>query len=170
MLPPLARDVLISLQFEYAVALLNGSKCVELRRRPPRLAPGTRVWFYAKVPVGKVLGFGMLNEIVVAAPSDLWTMYQQCSGVPKAHFDSYFSGLESAAAMRFSAVTVLEEQLTLADLRRLQPAFQPPQFYVRLPASLVDRLHSSAWRQEQRVCLHEAVTRSKSDVTSVLPR
>ena len=148
-------DVLISLEDVHARGLLEGSKCVELRRRAPRLREGTRVWFYAKIPVGQVLGFGTLSGVTVASPESLWKRYDRCAGISRAEFAAYFSGTGSGAALEFSSITPLEHTVTLSKLREVHVGFQPPQFYVRLKSALRDFLHASRCGKEFQPCEHE---------------
>jgi predicted transcriptional regulator len=150
-------DVLISLDHVHARGLLNGSKCVELRRRAPQLAPGTRVWLYSKIPVGEVVGYGTLEGVTVASPVALWERYDRCAGITHEDFARYFDGKCSGAALSFSAITPLEQTVSLDELRGIQPGFQPPQFYLRLTSeALRRRLHSSPRRTEFRPCTHES--------------
>jgi predicted transcriptional regulator len=150
------RDVIISLEDVHARRLLDGSKCVELRRRAPHLREGTRVWFYVKVPVGKILGFGTLAGVTVASPASLWAKYDRCAGLSEAEFEDYFSGTGSGAVLEFSAITPLEQSIALSELRELHAGFQPPQFYARLTSeALRRRLHSSHFGKEFRPCAHE---------------
>lgn len=156
MFPVGTTDVLISLDNVHARSLLGGSKCVELRRRVPKLAPGTRVWLYAKMPVGQVLGYGVLDCVTVASPSALWELYDRCAGITHDTFNRYFAGKGLGAALSFGAIAPLHEPVSLDELRKIQPAFQPPQFYLRLTSdALRRRLHSSERGVEFQPCMHE---------------
>lgn len=149
-------DALISLEDVHARGLLDGSKCVELRRRAPRLREGTRVWFYVKVPIGKVLGFGTLAGVTVATPPTLWERYDRCAGLSQREFEDYFRGTGSGAVLEFSAITPLEQPIALNELRGLHLGFQPPQFYLRVRSeALRKRLHSLRRGKEFRPCAHE---------------
>lgn len=120
---------MISVRPRFADALLTGSKCVELRRRKPGIEPGTRVWFYSTLPVGKVVGVGLLKEVVLAPPEALWHRFSHCAGLEQNAFDGYFGKLSRGVALMFSEVAPLIEPLDLEAMRLLKPNFQPPQFY-----------------------------------------
>lgn len=149
-------DVFISLKDVHARGLLNGSKCVELRRRAPRLRAGTRVWFYVKVPIGRVLGYGTLSGVTVASPATLWEKYDRCAGLSQSEFEGYFKGIGLGAVLEFATITPLEQTISLSELREFHANFQPPQFYARLTSeALRMRLHSSRRGSEFRPCDHE---------------
>jgi predicted transcriptional regulator len=114
------------------------------------------VWFYSKVPVGKVLGFGILEDVAVAIPAVLWAKYDRCAGICEDAFRAYFNGSQLGAVLKFSAMTPLEEGVPLRELRDAHPGFQPPQFYLRVPCeALLQRLNSSRRGKEFRPCTHE---------------
>lgn len=133
-------DVIFSLRNAYAEGLLSGTKCVELRRRVPALDSGTRVWLYAKVPTGEVIGVGILSEVETGSPTELWKQYSQCSGLSEEDFFAYFAGVDKGAALRFDSVARLVSPIALDALKSLEPNFHPPQFF--------RRVRSQALRQE----------------------
>lgn len=122
-------------------AFLAGEKCVELRRRAPRLRPGTLVWFYAKVPYGRVMAVAKLRSVTVESTAVVWQTYNACMGISEAEFLSYVSDIETAAVLSFDAIIPVSHPANLQELRELEPGFQPPQFFRRIHSSkLLDRL------------------------------
>jgi predicted transcriptional regulator len=115
---------LISLEDRFAEGILNGTKLVELRRRSMSIEPGTTVWFYVKVPVGKVIGSAQVQSTHSLAPSTLWRRYGDV-------FD-YFAGLARAFALVLNQPKRLEAGVSLQVLRGLNGSFQPPQFFQHL--------------------------------------
>jgi predicted transcriptional regulator len=117
------RDVLMSIRPEYAAAILSGSKTVELRRRRPSFAPGSRVVVYSSAPDQRLLGTFESGEIHAAKPDKLWKSVSQRAGISQQAFDSYFEGCDLAYAIEIHAPKRLDPE----PLR-----FRPPQSYLFL--------------------------------------
>lgn len=129
-----APAALVSLHPRFADALLAGKKCVELRRRRPQLPAGTKLWFYSKLPVAKVVGVARVREVVTEPPSRVWDRFSQCAGVSKADFDAYLDGSPLCSVITFLDLSAVTTPLTLAELRGYQPSFIAPQFFRWLEA------------------------------------
>jgi predicted transcriptional regulator len=141
-----AAHALISLEERFAEGILNGNKLVELRRRPMRLAVGTTIWMYVKVPVGKVIGAAQVQSLHVWAPTTLWKRYGDVSGLSRTEFFDYFSGVARGFALVLSNPSRLPAPLPLERLRSLNDGFHPPQFFLHLPSdgALVSALSEGA--------------------------
>lgn len=127
-----AAHALISLEQRFAEGILSGNKLVELRRRPMRLAVGTTIWMYAKVPVGRVVGSAQVQSLHTLPPTTIWKRYGDVSGLSKREFHDYFSGLARGFALVLCSPSRLPVSLSLERLRSLDDGFQPPQFFVHL--------------------------------------
>jgi predicted transcriptional regulator len=127
-----AAHALISLEERFAEGILSGNKLVELRRRPMRLTVGTTIWMYVKVPVGKVIGSAQVQSLHALAPATLWRRYGDVSGLCKAEFFDYFSGLARGFVLVLGNPSRLPSPLPLQRLRSLNDGFQPPQFFSHL--------------------------------------
>lgn len=127
-----AAHALISLEERFAEGILNGDKLVELRRRPMRVPVGTTIWMYAKVPVGMVVGSAQVQSLQSLAPATLWKKYGDVSGLGRAEFFDYFSGLARGFALVLGNPTRLQRPIPLERLRSLNDGFQPPQFFHHL--------------------------------------
>jgi predicted transcriptional regulator len=125
-------DILISLAQPYIDHMVNGRKKVELRRRPIRVSPGTRVWIYAKAPQANFPAVGVVERVVTAAPSQLWKQFRRDSAVTLNEFNQYFVGVDTGCAIVFESVQILEPKVALSEIRRRAKRFQPPQFFKRL--------------------------------------
>lgn len=148
-------DVIISLRRVYADGLLSGTKCVELRRRAPALKNGTRVWLYAKVPTGQVIGVGILGEVATGTPDELWSQFHDCAGLTQKEFYEYFKGVEKGAALKFESVSPLISPIALDELKRLELNFQPPQFFRRVKSqALRSQLKNSKTGPASNPCAH----------------
>lgn len=125
-------DVLISVEGRHLAKMLNGEKTIELRRRRLKIAPGTRVWIYSKLPSGRVEAIGIVQEVIVHSPAQLWARFKDKFGISFQEFNDYLSGVQHACAIIFSSIFRLRNCVALAELRRVTAQFQPPQFYKRL--------------------------------------
>lgn len=113
-------DVLMSIRPVYADAILSGGKTVELRRRRPSFAVGTRVLIYATSPEQRVWGEFEVGGVVEDAPAALWHTVAHRAGIDRATFDAYFGGSETAYAIE------------IVNARRIAPTpipIRPPQSY-----------------------------------------
>lgn len=123
---------LISLEERFAEGILNGSKRVELRRRPMRLSVGATIWLYVKVPVGKVVGSVEVRSFQALAPSTLWRRYGDVSGLRRSEFFDYFTDVERGFVLVLGNPIRLPKPFPLDQLRLLNGSFQPPQFFQHL--------------------------------------
>lgn len=155
MLKRRTENAIISLDPTYIDAFLSGNKCVELRRRAPSLEVGAWVWFYGKVPYGKIMAVGVLRSIVTECPEEIWNKYSRCIALDRDKFDQYLAGRKYATALSFEKVIPLNKPIDLIQLRTAQPNFQPPQFFKRLSeGELLDQLSRAALRANRLTCKH----------------
>ncbi len=125
-------NFLISLEERHANRILEGTKTVELRRRPMHVALGATVWIYVKMPVGSVVGCAKVTELHTLAPSTLWNRFGAVSGLQRQEFFEYFSGLPKAFALGLSDPCRLSSPIPLSKLRGVSSGFHPPQFFANV--------------------------------------
>ena len=101
---PDASDAIISIHPGYADAILDGTKTIELRRRIPELATGTRLWIYATRPTAAVVGVATISDVNRAHPRTIWQKHREGAGVDHASFMEYFHGAQEAVAILLAAV------------------------------------------------------------------
>jgi predicted transcriptional regulator len=128
-------SILLSLEPQHAENILRGTKTIELRTRKMHLEPGTRVWLYAKKPVGAVVGFAILDGMVELPPADLWESFGQFTGITADEFSKYFSNRSTSFGIKLQTPKRLTRKVTLSDIRKGSPHFAPPQFYKRFTTS-----------------------------------
>ena len=126
------QEILISVRPEFAEKLLGGEKSVELRRRPVRVPPGTRVWIYSTLPVGRLDAVAEVEAVHERSPSEIWDQYGHVSGVTQAALESYFSGVDQGCVVVFKRVQPIQRPLSLGLMRKRLGNFYPPQFFKRL--------------------------------------
>lgn len=143
-------DALISIRPPHANAILDGAKTVELRRRIPALQPGTRLWIYATLPVGAVIGLATVDRVVRGEPENIWLEFGSRTGVTRADFDDYFRGVDVAIGLLLVDVQRSNEQVEIARLKRLRSGFHPPQVMMNLSDFEAARLRQMAFLNECR--------------------
>lgn len=148
---------LISLEERFAEGILNGTKRVELRRRPMRLSVGATIWLYVKVPVGKVIGSVEVRSFQALAPSTLWRRYGDVSGLCRREFFDYFTDVERGFVLVLGNPVRLPKPFSLDQLRLLNGGFQPPQFFQHLAS---DGPLVSAFVDQGPVCSGKVAQRS----------
>lgn len=148
-------DIILSLHPRFLNSFLDGRKCVELRRRAPRISPGTRVWLYTKAPMSQIAAVAVLQEIVIGHPHELWRRFARCAGISAEEFSSYFYGAEEGSVLAFSKVFPLVSSLSLRELRNSETNFHPPQFYKTVrPGALSDVLQTAVLGKPRCACNH----------------
>lgn len=125
-------NILISVEHRYVLSMLNGTKTVELRRRPLRIAPGTRVWVYSKLPRGQVELVATADEVVAAPPDRIWCLYHRHMAISVCDFKEYLRGVDVGCAVILRDISPLKRTVGLSTLRRASSSFQPPQFFKRM--------------------------------------
>jgi|688.fasta_scaffold150308_2 predicted transcriptional regulator len=158
---------LISLEERFAEGILNGTKLVELRRRPMRLSVGTTIWMYVKVPIGKVTGSAVVGSMHSLAPTTLWRRYGDVSGLRKSEFLQYFEGNKQGFVLVLEKPKRLSCPVTLVQLRQLNGAFQPPQFFQHLDGQgpLVSAFTGKSASMARRRALLPTMLHPASDFT-----
>lgn len=116
--------LLMSIQPQFATAILDGTKTVELRRKPPRNHPDI-VIIYGSGTAKAILGMARLNAIHTSTPADIWKKFGTASGLTRAEFDEYFSGSGTASAIELIDARRSSAQVPLKRLREV--GLEPPQ-------------------------------------------
>lgn len=150
-------QAIISLKPRYAKLVLSGDKTVELRNRIVRLTPGTLIWIYATRPMARIVGVAEIESVVHAGPSEIWRRFREDICVDRNGFDSYIGGRERVSALVLRSVKGLGDFMTLDRIRQSVRAFQPPQFYARLPPGsrlrgTLDRIREADEGREPEEC------------------
>lgn len=123
------RLLFLSVKPRFANAILDGSKTIELRRRPPLIETPTEALIYSSSPAMELAGACWVNDIVAMAPWTLWRAYGKQCGVSRREFMDYFDGLDIAHGLILSKVHRFVSPVHLADIRVEHEGFQPPQSY-----------------------------------------
>ena len=122
-----AEVVLLSVRSPHVERILDGIKTVEIRRRPVRVKPGTRVLLYAAATRKELVGSFRVGVVVSATPLALWKRHQGEIGLSANDFYEYLRGASVGHAIPIADVRSLEEPIPLGELRRRWTRFSAPQ-------------------------------------------
>jgi predicted transcriptional regulator len=132
--------VLLSVRPRFSRGLLDGSKMVELRRRPIRVEPGALVALYEAAPTKAVTGFVFVKAIHEAQPDLVWRKLGGKALVSRQEYKTYFHGCDRAFAIEVCSALRIPAPISLGALRQQCPGFIPPQsfrYFATLPVSLL---------------------------------
>jgi len=126
--------VLFSIHPKYLDLIFGQKKTVELRNRPVRLTPNSRVWLYATRPRKRLEGWAVAVKVVNDTPANVWRQFKGRLGITKAEFSIYVGSKCMVSAIQLERVERFAIPLRLKSIREQFASFQPPQFYVHLSA------------------------------------
>lgn len=113
----------MSIRPPFALAILDGSKKIEFRKRP--LAEDIdKVVIYTTAPVKAVVGEFYFSEQIVASPSELWQRYSKVAGIDEKSFFEYFNETTYAIGILIDKVIKYEEPQLLENFN---PGTRAPQ-------------------------------------------
>ena len=136
-------NLIISIRPTYAEAILSGVKTVELRRRIPSIEIGAKLWIYSTLPVGAVIGFAVVEDIIESTPEDIWRLYNRQAGIEQKYYDQYFIGSQKAVALLLGEVEKVNP-VEINLLRTLRKSFHPPQVMLKLSEAETNSLKKLA--------------------------
>lgn len=150
----------MSIQPQFAEAILNGTKRVEFRKR--RLAHDvTTVLMYATLPVGRVVGVFEVAGYDVASPSVLWERHKAHAGIARSRYRDYYRGWSTAVGILVRDVRALSRPVALSELH---PALAAPQSFVYLA------LHPGCTESSSGSGLWEAITMPSDSLVTTTGR
>ncbi len=120
------RALLLALRPRFASAILDGTKTVELRRRPVNAVPDSFVVLYASAPVMAVVGTARLRTVDIVDAATAWARHNHHLGLTRHEFDTYLDGA-TAHLLHLTQPRRLNHPLPLDELRA--GGFQPPQSF-----------------------------------------
>lgn len=118
----------ISVKPEFARKIVEREKSIELRKIRPHVKMGDYVIIYASSPIKCVIGFGIIKNVIVTSPQDMWLKYAAFLGIDKIRFDDYYQNRSKAIGIEIEAIKHITP-ISLESLRAIDPTFHPPQIY-----------------------------------------
>lgn len=140
--PAAERSLFISVKPQYADAILEGRKTVELRRTRPNLPDGSLVILYSSTPTRAVVGWAQLIGVREGTPLEIWDQYGQAAAINGLDYDIYFDGAELAFALELDEVVAATQQVPLSVIRSI--GIQPPQSWRYVPGDVSIQIQESA--------------------------
>lgn len=128
----MSSDILLSVKPRFSRQIAAGTKTVELRRRPLRVPSGTTMWIYSTLPSGSVEVVARVRTIQSGCPKTLWHRFGEQAGVTREEFFEYYSGLQLGYVVSIENAEPIRSEVPLDAIRRVEPKFQPPQFFTWL--------------------------------------
>jgi predicted transcriptional regulator len=125
-------DILISLHPKHCDKVVAGVKTVELRRRKPKVSPGTRVWIYTKRPRACIDAVAIIESIHGGSHNELWQQFGDRIAISRPDFNEYLAGANGACAIVLRSAHSLKRAIGLEEIRQEIQSFHPPQFFKRL--------------------------------------
>lgn len=119
----------LSIHPDYVDAIVEGRKTVELRKQKPRAEIGSMIVIYATTPRCQIVATALLSKIVVRPPESMWRLVGKDAAVSKSEFSCYFEDRETAVGIFLTNVRVLDDPISLEELRQWWQKFHPPQQY-----------------------------------------
>lgn len=126
---PARSHVLLSVRPRFADLIMAGTKTVEIRRGPSRVAPGTTALVYSSSPTRALVGAVVIDGVNVRAASTVWRNWGTATGLGKREFDAYVSGCGRVTALLLGARVAFPQPIDLAELRSRTSRFVAPQSY-----------------------------------------
>ena len=122
-------QVIMSLKSVYSELVLSGLKTVELRNRIVRIEPRTTLWIYEKCPVGKIVALADVGQVIHDSPDVIWQSYHKKMCIDWTQFEEYVGNRDLVSAIVLRRLVVLDDPMSIGNIRRVERGFHPPQFY-----------------------------------------
>ena len=134
--------ILISIKPEFVEKILSGEKTIELRKSKPDAATGDLIILYSTAPVKAIVGFCVIDNIIVGKPGVFWDKHHADCGIDKMRFFEYYENYNKVIGIKLKEIYRLPKKINLQTVRSNWPRFSPPQTYKYLSKSEVLRWYS----------------------------
>jgi len=99
---------------------------------------------YVPSPRKALAGVFEVAGVIGGTPEWLWHRVGKRAAVTKKQFDDYYTGTFSGYAISIAKASAFAHKLTLDELRKKLPGFHPPQSYLYLNETQVQRIGAVA--------------------------
>lgn len=115
----------------YSQRILDGTKLVEFRKRPP--APDIAgVLIYETFPTSAIVGYFEIRACDVASPWAIWGRHRKHGGIDFHDYEAYYKDSAIATAILIGSVQALGSAVRLDEFK---PRLPTPQSYVYVNSS-----------------------------------
>lgn len=120
--------VLMPIKPEFSNKIFNGEKKVEYRK--VQFKKNIRyVIVYSSFPVKKIVGFFVVDSVVIDKKEKLWEMTQHISGISQNFFREYYANAENATAILIKNTVLFD---TPIEPLSIDKNFKAPQSFCYL--------------------------------------
>lgn len=118
--------ILLSIKPEFVKEIFTGNKKFEYRKSIFKNDKVKSVIIYATMPVGRIVGEFLIENILQDVPSKLWEDTSSKSGISKTFYDIYFKGRKKAYALEIGKLIQYENPINPYEVIE---DFVPPQSF-----------------------------------------
>jgi predicted transcriptional regulator len=118
--------IILSIKPKYVEAIKNGTKRYEYRKKIFKRKDINKILVYSSSPVCRIVGEFSIENIISDTPENIWNKTKCYSGIDYINYKKYFSGLDSAFAIKISNLIIYDKAVKLSDV---YPDIIPPQSY-----------------------------------------
>ncbi|MFD2759101.1 ASCH domain-containing protein [Gulosibacter faecalis] len=134
----MTRALLLSIKPQYARAILEGRKTIEVRRRFPNIDPGTTVVLYSSSPEKAVLGTVRLRRTIKISPGCVWALHGSDIGIDESDLNAYLAGADESTLLEVDCPESWEQPVSLNSLRAVL-GIEPSQSFRYLATEQVEQ-------------------------------
>jgi predicted transcriptional regulator/ribosomal protein S18 acetylase RimI-like enzyme len=126
-------SLVISIKPQYAVAILEGRKTIEVRRSFSEKWSGSKALLYSSSPQCEFVGEFQIADVLPRSPSSIWLEFGGQIGCDRETFYAYCGGLPRVFAIKIGAVTPFRSPVSRSKIEGiLGSPIRPPQSYLQL--------------------------------------
>ncbi|RAJ11110.1 putative transcriptional regulator [Chitinophaga skermanii] len=119
--------VLLSIKPEFVEKIFSGEKKFEYRKAIFTNKDVNKIVVYATMPVGRIVGEFLIEDILTSSPKAIWNKTKEFSGVQYDFFKSYFDGRDKAYAIKIGSPILYAEPI---DPKDMNAQFVTPQSFM----------------------------------------
>mgnify|MGYP003543347321 CR=1 FL=1 len=119
-------DVILSIKQQYIDKIIDGSKTIEIRRRPPlKINRGSMIFFAQSGSGGMIVGDAMCAGITMATPQFAWEHYKDDMQISEYDFNEYTKGRAVICLIKLIMPQRYEKPLSVKHfgLKRIPQSF-----------------------------------------------
>lgn len=134
----MTRALLLSIKPQYARAILEGRKTIEVRRRFPNIPPDTTVLLYSSSPEKAVVGTVRLKRTIKVNPDCVWGLHGSDIGIEEGDLNAYLAGADESTLLEVDCPDSWEQPVPLESLRTVL-GIEPSQSFRYLATEQVEQ-------------------------------
>lgn len=109
------KGILLSIKPQFVKEIKAGKKTFEFRKSIYKNNSIQKILIYSSFPEQKVVALCDIEKILSDVPDKIWIETKHSSGITKAFFDEYFSGRNTAYAIKIGNIHFFDNPMNLTD-------------------------------------------------------